>query len=148
MARKQQCSLDPYSPAVEGGVGDDGDVRGELAPDPAKIKTKQTKNNKETFMGTNERDLEFGISWYPWLSQTLPLALAHKAGELGEPVPTGFPPPATQCRACNPAPGHGRLIALAAPHSWSGWKPTLLCSVHSLCHRAALFLTDPLSRHG
>lgn len=25
------------SPAVEGGVGDDGDVRGELAPDPAEL---------------------------------------------------------------------------------------------------------------
>lgn len=26
-----------HGPAVEGGVGDDGDVRGELAPDPAEL---------------------------------------------------------------------------------------------------------------
>lgn len=33
------------SPAVEGGVGDDGDVRGELAPDPA-------EKNREILVGT------------------------------------------------------------------------------------------------
>lgn len=45
-----------HSPAVEGGVGDDGDVRGELAPDPAKRK------HRQTLLGTKDRHLESGLS--------------------------------------------------------------------------------------
>lgn len=33
---KDKCCNDSNLPAVEGGVGDDGDVNGELAPEPAK----------------------------------------------------------------------------------------------------------------
>lgn len=40
---------------MEGGVGDDGDVRGELAPDPAKKK-------REILMGTKDTHLKLGMS--------------------------------------------------------------------------------------
>lgn len=57
-----------HLPAVEGGVGDDGDVRGELAPDPAKRK------HRETLMGTKTDNLESDLSWDPPLPENLHVA--------------------------------------------------------------------------
>lgn len=65
-----------HSPAVEGGVGDDGDVRGELAPDPAKRK------HRETLLGTKDGHLESGLS-----GGDSPLAeIPHLAEWVGLPV--------------------------------------------------------------
>lgn len=60
-SRRRQATCFHHSPAVEGGVGDDGDVRGELAPDPAKRKHRKA-------MGIKGRHLEFVPSWVPPLA--------------------------------------------------------------------------------
>lgn len=65
--KKKACRLTQYWPAVEGGVGDDGDVRGELAPDPA-------EKNREILMGTKNRHLKLGMSRNSALFENLLLA--------------------------------------------------------------------------
>lgn len=40
-----------HKPAVEGGIGDDGDVRGELAPDPAKRKHRNVHGDQSRTLG-------------------------------------------------------------------------------------------------
>lgn len=60
-SRRRQATCLHHSPAVEGGVGDDGDVRGELAPDPAKRKHRNAH-------GDQRKTSEFVPSWAPPLA--------------------------------------------------------------------------------
>ena len=129
----RQVTLPCHWPAVEGGVGEDGDVRGELAPDPAK------RENRENPHGDQRKT----SGMWPELGPTTVWASA-----LGSRVDWREKAGGKECRdwthdCRRPPQCRARLLPQAslpptAPHSLPGLKS-------ALCHPTVYAISYSLS---